>query len=344
MINTDELRDRARATLDPAAWQYLAGTAGASETADRDALAWHAFDLVPRFLRGLASVDTAARIGADELSTPVMVAATAAHRLAHPDAEIATAAGASAAGALMVYSSSATLEVGEFARSVTGPWWAQVYLMRDRERTRDYLRRVVAAGASALVLTVDYVGVTGTARFGSATSTPLPVRPGNYPGLSWPEMTAGIEPDLTIDDIDWVATQTGLPVWVKGVLHPADAALLAARGVAGIIVSNHGRRQLDGVLPTAHALGPVVSAVAGRVPVLVDGGIRSGADVARALALGAAGVGIGRPVLWALAAGGAAGVELLLRGLTTDLRQVMASLGAASVAGLTPDLLRRRSD
>lgn len=341
-MNLDDVRERARAAIDPVAWDYLAGTAGRAQDADLDIAAWASFDFVPRLLRGISGVSTEVDIGAHRMRTPVLIAPTAAHRLAHPEAEIATAAAAAAVGALMIYSNSASIEVGEFGRSAPGPWWAQVYLMQDRGRSRDYINRAVAAGASALVLTVDYVGVTGTARFAATRSKALPVRPGNYPGQSWPEMTADIDPTLTVDDIDALATSSGLPVYVKGVLHPADAAMLAARGVAGIIVSNHGRRQLEGVTPTAFALGPVLAAVAGRVPVLVDGGIRSGADVARALALGASGVGIGRPVLWALAVDGSAGAQRILQDLTTDLQQVMAAVGASTVAELTPDLLRRR--
>lgn len=342
-MDWDDLADAARTALDPTTWTYYAGTAGPPTEADRDSAAWQDHDLIPRFLRGLEACDTSISLGGDDFATPVMVAATAAHGLAHPEGELATARAAAATGALMVYSNSAAVDVTRFGAAATSPWWAQVYVMRDRGLTRDYLARAREAGARAIVLTVDYVGITGDARFRTATNAALRAVPGNYPGMTWPEMTAAIEPCLTSDDIDWVATESGLPVHVKGVLHAGDAAALIDTGAAGLVVSNHGRRQLAGVIPTAHALPAVVEAVAGRVPVLVDGGVRSGTDVLRALALGATAVGIGRPVLYGLTTGGEQGVANLLRALTSDLATSMLSTGAARIFDLEPSMVARRS-
>lgn len=336
------LRTAAQAALAPVAWDYYAGTAGGPDDAERDARAWPAIDLVPRYLRGITTVDTTVRLGGATLSTPVLVAPTAAHGLAHPDGEIATAAAAAAAGALMIYSNSATVEVTAFGAAAPGTWWAQVYLMKDRSLTTDYLARARAAGAAAIVFTVDYGGPIGDVEFRATTNRQIAAVPGNYPGRTWAEMTAGIESCTSPADVEWVAAQAGLPVWIKGILHAGDAAAIAATGVDGIIVSNHGRRVLDAVIPTAQALGPVVRAVGGRLPVLVDGGIRTGGDVLRALALGAAAVGIGRPVLWALAAAGVPGVTGAVESLTAELRHTMATCGAATIADLTPDLLRER--
>jgi 4-hydroxymandelate oxidase len=213
--------------------------------------------------------------------------------------------------------------------------------MRDRAVTHDYIDRCVAAGARALVVTADYPGTIASPAF--RTTSRLDAAPGNYPQWSWPEMTASIDPSLTPDVIGELAGRSGLPVHVKGVLNPRDAAIAVAAGAAGIVVSNHGRRQLDGVLPTAHALRSVVEAVAGEAVVTVDGGIRTGADVLRALALGAAGVGVGRPVLWGLAAAGEKGVRQVIGGLTAELRQAMASVGAGTIADLGIEHVRQPS-
>lgn len=336
-----DLRRRAQAAVDPLAWAYYQATADAGTPgSESDARRWAQIALIPRVLRGRASVTTTIRLGAAVLATPVVVAATAAHGMAHPDGELATAAGAARAGALMVYSNSATVEVGRFGAAASGPWWAQVYVMQDRGVTRDYLRRSVAAGAGAIVLTVDNPGAVAEPDFRFETQARIRSSPGNYPQWTWPEMSANIEPALTPDDITWVRELTGLPVHVKGILHPGDAEMAIDVGASGIIVSNHGRRQVVGVLPVSQALGPVVDAVAGRGPVTVDGGIRSGADAARALALGATAVGIGRPVIWGLAADGTQGVETVVGGLTSQLRQALAALGAASPADLDRSFIR----
>lgn len=333
------IRAAARERLAPASWDYYQGVADDRPDTDLDHDAWERILLVPRVLHGLASVDTTVRLGADTMTSPIMVSATASHGLAHPDGEVATATGAAAVGALMTYSSSAGVEVTQFGSAVTGPWWAQVYIMDDRRLTEDYLRRIVQARPSAVVLTVDHMGAPAEAPFRRPTE-PLPAYPANFPGMTWREMSLSIEPGLVPDDIRWIAESTGLPVYVKGVLHPDDAVLAIDAGAAGIVVSNHGRRQVAGVVPTAVMLPEVIAAVAGQVPVLVDGGIRSGVDVLRAIAIGAAAVGVGRPVLWGLATGGPAGVTDVLGGLTGELRQAMAAVGAASLDRLLPSTVR----
>ena len=338
-MDFDLIKAAAREKLAPAAWDYYQGVADDRPDTDLDHDAWERIHLVPRVLHGLASVDTSATLGTDTVRTPIMVSATAAHGLAHPEAESATAAAAAAAGALMMYSSSAAVEVTEFGAAASGSWWAQVYIMDDRRLTEDYLRRVVQARPSAVVLTVDHMGAPAEAPFRTPTG-PLPARPGNFPGLSWLEMSARIEPGLVPDDIRWIADATGLPVYVKGVLHPDDAVLAVDSGAAGIVVSNHGRRQVAGVVSTAEMLPEVIAAVAGAVPVLVDGGVRSGVDVLRAVSIGAAAVGVGRPVLWGLASAGTAGVTAVLDGLTAELRQAMAAVGAASLDKLLPSTVR----
>lgn len=325
---TDDLRDRAADVVGPLAAGYHSATAGPDPDADHRA--WQQIELVPRVLQGLTSVSTATTVGGIEVSTPVVVAASAAHGLCHPDAERASAAGAARAGALFCYSSSATLEVGDFGSTATGPWWTQVYVMTDRGRTWDFVDRAAAAGTSALVLTVDNPGPLGDAPFRGGVQAALEMKPGNYPDWTWATMSASLEPNLTPDLIGALATRSGLPVWVKGLVHPADVDPVIEAGAAGIIVSNHGRRQLSGVISTARALPSVVEAAAGRVPVHVDGGIRSGTDVLRALTLGASAVGVGRPVLWALATGGPEAVTDLLADYTAELHRGLAGMGLPS--------------
>jgi 4-hydroxymandelate oxidase len=332
------LTTAAQERLDPLAWDYYAGVAGGDP--DTDADAWKRLWLVPRVLRGLRSVDASLVLGGAAVRTPIMIAATAAHGLAHPDGELATAKGAAAAGALMVYSSSAAVEVTDFGAGAACPWWAQVYLMKDRARSDDYIARCAAAGAQALVLTVDNTGSLSDAPFRLAGRNGMTAIPGNFPGLTWDQMSALIEPDLRPEHIAEVAAASGLPVHVKGVLHPDDAVAAAEAGAAGIVVSNHGRRQVAGVVPTAVTLPEVVAALAGRIPVMVDGGISSGVDVLRAMALGAAGVGVGGPVLWALATAGSAGVTDMLNTLTAELRQAMAAVGAGSLAAVDRSIVR----
>ena len=346
-MDYEQLREAARGTLSPDAWAYYSGTAGGQSDADRDSEAWERIQLLPRTMQGISTVstsvrfDSAAHAGGAVVSTPVMVAATAAHQLAHPEGECATARGAASAGALMVYSSSATVEIGDFGRAATGAWWAQVYLMSDRGISDDYVDRARAAGAGALVLTVDYPGIMGSASFRLATRSRMSVRPANYPRLIWTDMAGAIDPAVTPADIGQLAECSGLPVHVKGILRADDAVAALDAGAAGIVVSNHGRRQVPGVVAAPDALPNVLDAVGGRVPVSVDGGVRTGADVFRALAMGANSVGIGRSVLWALTHDGERGVASQIMNLTAELASIMASSGAASIGDLNPGLLRR---
>lgn len=236
----------------------------------------------------------------------------------------------------MVYSNSATVDVVRFGAATRSPWWVQLYLRAERQVSEIYLERAAEAGAGAVVLTADLAtaGPGTDPTFRSSVQATLPTTLGNYPGLTWGEVSAGYATGVTWRVVDEIASRTGLPVHVKGILHPDDALRAVDAGAASVIVSNHGRRQLPGVVSTAEALGPIVAAVDGRVPVLVDGDIRSGADVARALALGADLVGIGKPVLWALAGGGQERVRQVLDGLTGELVQVLTALGAARPSDL----------
>jgi 4-hydroxymandelate oxidase len=353
------LRRRARELLPRDVYDYYAGGSGRERTLRANEKAWRRAWLAPRVLRDVCAVDTRVRLLGSGLPTPVCVAPTGFHRLAHPDGELATAAGAARAGALFVLSirSSRRIEdVADVLAAGGGSWWFQVYMLRDRALTAALVQRAAAAGAGALVLTADTPVVGRKRRDGSDAlrlGDDFLVNIGPVDDLG----AAAQASDVTFADIRWLAEIGGLPVIVKGVLRPDDARACAAAGAAGVIVSNHGGRQFDGAMPTALALPPVAAALhAGEVPrsggeeatvtalagpgglrceVYVDGGIRTGEDVLAALALGADAVFIGRPVLWALAAGGADGVHRLLAALTDDLACAMALAGAPGVTSIT---------
>jgi 4-hydroxymandelate oxidase len=345
-----ELQRRARKRLPRDVYDYYAGGSGRERTLRANEKAWRQLWLAPRVLREVGAVNTSTRLLGTEFATPLCVAPTAYHGLAYPDGELATAAGAAQAGALFVLSTRSSRRIEDVAEVVAaagGTWWFQVYLMRDRELTAGLVRRAAAAGAAALVLTAD-TPVVGRKRRNSAdvvvSDEDFVVNLGPLADLAAADQTA----DATFADISWlseVAASGGgggrLPVVVKGVLRGDDAAACRAHGAAAVIVSNHGGRQLDGALPSALALAGVAGQPQpdGDWGVYADGGIRTGEDALAALGLGAPAVFLGRPVLWALACGGADGVRSLLAGLTDDLAHAMALAGAASI-GQTAGIAR----
>ncbi len=338
MADVSELERRARELLRPEVYDYYAGGSGGEVTLRANAEAWKQIRFLPRVLRDVSAVRTGVQLGPPlnlDLRTPIAVAPTAYHRLAHPEGEAATAAGAARAGALFVLSSRCSTRIEDVAAAVaeaSGRWWFQVYLMQERELTAGLVRRAAAAGARALVLTGDtpVVGRRALAPgAGVISDRDFEDNLGRLDDLS----RARIVP-ASLADIGWLAEISGgLPVVVKGVLRADDAAACLSAGAAGVIVSNHGGRQLDRALPSALALTAVRAAAAGR-PVFVDGGVRSPEDVLAGLALGAPLVFVGRPVLWALACGGEDGVQAWLEDLTAGLAHVMALAGAASVGAM----------
>jgi 4-hydroxymandelate oxidase len=338
-----ELQRRARKLLPRPVYDYYAGGSGRERTRRANEKAWRQVWFAPRVLRDVSAVDTGVRLLGTEFAAPLGVAPTGFHGLAHPDGEVATAAGTARAGALFVLSTRSTRRIEDVAAAVAaegGAWWFQVYVMRDRELTASLVRRAAAAGAAALVLTAD-TPVVGRKRRdsddGVVSDEDFLVNLGPLEDLGAASQAA----DLTFADIGWLREVGGLPVVVKGVLRGDDAAACQSHGAAAVIVSNHGGRQLDGALPSALALPEVTLALGGapagpggRCEVYADGGIRTGEDALAALALGARAVFVGRPALWALACGGADGVRALLAGLTDDLSHAMALAGASSVAGV----------
>ncbi|AGL20619.1 alpha-hydroxy acid oxidase [Actinoplanes sp. N902-109] len=326
--------------MDPVHEDFFAGGAGEERTLSANLAAYERLRIVPRVLRATGERDLRTTLFGTELATPVLVAPTAFHKLAHPGGEAATARGTADAGSLMVVSMAATQPVEEIA-AAGAPLWFQLYLQPDLAFTEAVVKRAEAAGCRALVVTVDSPVFGRRERDLRNGFLDLPA------GLACENMRDGtgqvrsIAMDATAgwDRIAWLRGVTGLPLLLKGVLHPADARLAVEHGADALIVSNHGGRQLDGAVATIDALPAVVAAVAGRIPVLVDGGIRRGTDVLVALALGADAVLAGRAVVQALAAGGAAGVRDKLRDLTTELDHAMALAGAKRPADLSPDLV-----
>jgi 4-hydroxymandelate oxidase len=343
--NCEALEPAARTVLSEAAYNYYAGGAEDETTLRANRAAFGRFYLRPRVLVDVGEIDTSVEILGERVSMPILVAPTAFQRLAHPEGEKATARAARAAGTLMVASTLSTTSVQETAAAAPGPLWFQLYVYRQREITRALVERAEAAGCTAICLTVT-VPVQGNRERDTRTGFRLPpeLEMANFTGMrqaAFPGDAGGsgleafisreFDPTLTWSAVEWLRSITRLPVVLKGVVTPEDAALAVEHGADAVIVSNHGGRQLDYAEPTLLALPRVAEAVGERIPVLMDGGIRRGTDVVKALALGARAVLVGRPILWGLAAGGQAGVEQVLGMLGGELRRTLALLGRASV-------------
>ncbi|HEU4565766.1 MAG TPA: alpha-hydroxy acid oxidase, partial [Gemmatimonadaceae bacterium] len=339
--------------LEPMVPAYYAGGAHDEITLRENRLAYDRIALRLRVLRDVSRRDLHAEVLGARLTMPLLVAPMAFQRMAHPDGELATARAASEAGVGMVLSTLSTVAVEEVRAATAAPLWFQLYVFPERDMTRDLVARVEAAGAEALVLTVDtpVLGrrerdVRNQFRFpdGIRIAHEMPDAMQRLPrahgdsGLAV-HTARMISPSMTWDDVTWLRGITRLPVLLKGIVRADDAALAVEHGAAGIIVSNHGGRQLDTAVATIRALPEVVAAAGGRIPVLVDGGIRRGTDIIKALALGARAVLLGRPVIWGLALGGEAGVARVLALLRAELDMGMALCGCRSIEEVTGDLV-----
>lgn len=342
--------------LDDNAAAYFSGGAADEITLRSNRTAWERLELWPRVLRPLAGGHTRVQLLGHELAHPIMLAPVAYQRMAHPDGERATAYAAAALGAGMVLSTQASESLEDVAAIMLpdpgrGPLWFQLYLQHDRGFTQALVQRAEAAGYEALVLTVDAPtsGIRDREQH-AAFRLPAGVHAVNLRGLGPPPPRplapgqSALFGDLlhhaaTWADVEWLQSITRLPVLLKGVLHPADARQAAALNVAGLVVSNHGGRTLDTAPPTATALPRIAQAVQGGMPLLVDGGIRRGTDVLKAVALGATAVMVGRPYVHGLANAGAAGVAHVIRVLRDELEVAMALTGCATLADATPDIL-----
>ncbi|MFC8805804.1 alpha-hydroxy acid oxidase [Streptomyces anthocyanicus] len=346
-LTLDDFARLARGQLPVATWDFIAGGAGRERTLAANEAVFGAVRLRPRALPGIEEPDTSVEVLGSRWPAPVGIAPVAYHGLAHPDGEPATAAAAGALGLPLVVSTFAGRSLEEVAHAASAPLWLQLYCFRDHETTLGLARRARDSGYQALVLTVDTPFTGRRLRdLRNGFAVPAHITPANLTGTAAAgSATPGAHSRLAFDRrLDWsfvarLGAASGLPVLAKGVLTAPDAEAAVAAGVAGIVVSNHGGRQLDGAPATLEALPEVVSAVRGRCPVLLDGGVRTGADVLAALALGARAVLVGRPALYALAVGGAAGVRRMLTLLTEDFADTMVLTGHAATGTIGPDTL-----
>ncbi len=341
LVTLADVEARAAGLLEPGTLGYFAGGAADERTLADNAAAYARRRLVPRVLVDVAEVSTATTVLGTPVALPVLVAPVALQRLAHPDGEVAMARAAAAAGTVFTHSTLATTRPRDVVTD--GPRWFQLYVLSDRGTTRALLDEAIAAGASAVVLTVDAPRAgrrERDLRTGFRIPPEVDVPALAERGLTPQEFFGLVDERLTWRSLERLAADCPVPVLVKGVAHPADAVLAAEHGAAGVIVSNHGGRQLDGVPATLDLLEPVVQAAGDRVEVLVDGGVRRGTDVVVALALGARAVLVGRPPLWGLTVGGEAGARHVLALLRDEVELALALLGAPSPAHVTRDHVR----
>ena len=344
--NVAQYEEAARALLTPAIYDYYAGGAEDERTLRWNEAAFRQFALRPRVLVDVGRIDPSVELLGDRLAYPVLLAPTAFQRLAHPDGELATARAAAAAGTVFVSSTLSTFTIEEIA-AATQRLWLQLYVFRDRAITRSLVERAEAAGCQAISLTVT-VPVQGNRERDAHNRFALPagIEMANFTGLRqsrFPEAEASrlnafideeFDPSLSWRDVEWLRSITKLPIVLKGIMAPEDGVLAVEHGVAAVVVSNHGGRQLDSGEPTLFALPRIADAIGGRIPVLMDGGVRRGTDVVKALCLGATAVMIARPYLWGLAIGGQRGVADVLGLLRAEVERTLALLGRPTISAL----------
>jgi isopentenyl diphosphate isomerase/L-lactate dehydrogenase-like FMN-dependent dehydrogenase len=351
-ITVADYEPLAEACCEPGYWEYVEGGAGDEVTLAENREAFRRLILRPRMLVDVSDVATkTTALGAD-IELPVMVAPTSLQRVAHPDGEPALARAAAAAGTIYTLSSLGSMRPRELADAVgdRSPRWFQLYWSKDHGFTTELVAEAADSGFTALVLTIDLPTAGPRERdlrsgFSLPTDLPMPNLPRTLVGDQYFHDTLGeiVDTSLTWRDLEWLQAQSSLPLLVKGVLTAEDALLAYEHGCAGVVVSNHGGRQLDGVAATLDALPEVVEAVAGRAEVFLDGGVRRGTDVVKALALGAQSVLIGRPALWGLAAGGEEGARHVLELLQAEVRLALLLLGCPTPGDVGPQHVRARA-
>jgi 4-hydroxymandelate oxidase len=337
LVNLRDFEAAARTCLDPVYYDYFASGAQDETTVAANEAAFRSRTLIPRVLRGCPPPRLETSVLGQTAAMPVLIAPTAFHRLACPDAEVATGRAAAAADVIMIAAMLSTVTIEEIA-TTGAKLWFQLYIQPDLAFTESLVRRAETAGCRALVVTVDSPTLGRNERGDRNNFHDLP--PGVYcanMGAAGHVRQVVLSPAISWRHVDWLRETTSLPILLKGVLHPADAELAVEHGVDGLIVSNHGGRQLDATPASLDRLAPIAEAVGGRVPLLLDGGVRRGTDVAKAMALGARAVAIGRPVLWGLAVAGEAGVRRVLELLRVELANALTLLGVGAPAELTRD-------
>ncbi|HEY5306035.1 MAG TPA: alpha-hydroxy acid oxidase [Pseudolabrys sp.] len=346
-VDFDALEGQARERMLPASFAFCAAGADDEISAVENITAWRALRLRPRVLNDVAAVDTSVTLLGDRQPHPIMIAPTGRHKLFSPEGERATARGAARAQAPYVMASNANVTIEDVAAERRqAPQWFQLYYWPDRGEVEALIDRVAAAGFTALVLTVDAPTGGWSPRAAREQHEPSPdILNINMPGSPMartfyhPDFAGRVLYPATWRELEWLIKRSPIPVLVKGVLRADDAVRCAECGVRAVIVSNHGGRHLDTTVTTAAVIGEVASALSGKAEVYVDGGIRRGTDILKALALGARAVLIGRPVIWGLAVDGAQGVTAVLDHLLVELVRAMQLSGTASLKEITPDLL-----
>jgi 4-hydroxymandelate oxidase len=347
-LNVAEYERLAEERLEPGAFGYFAGGAGDEWTLRENFAAFNRWILRPRMLVDVASVTTQTTVLGQDVSMPVLVAPTALQRLAHPGGEVAAARAAATAGTIFCMSTVSSVSPAELAAAAPdGRRWFQLYWARDRSFTADLVAAAADAGFSAVVLTIDLPAGGRRERdlrtgFEVSSDLPLPNLPGHLGGGDFQAaFNELVDPTITWRDLEWLASLTELPLVLKGILTSEDARLACQHGAAAVVVSNHGGRQLDGVAATLDALPEVVDACAADVSVLLDGGVRRGTDVVKALALGARAVLVGRAVLWGLVVEGEEGVRRVLELLREEVELALTLLGCPSPEAVAPTHVRR---
>ena len=342
LFSLPQYEERARGLVSVPAWEYYDQGCADDLTVRWNREAFQRLRLESRVMVDVETIDTSTTLLGRALQHPILLAPAAAHMLAHPEGEVATARGASAAAAIMVLSTNANRTVEAVAAAATQPLWFQLYVNRDRGISKDLIQRVESAGCQALCVTVDqpviYARDRSSRQAEALRDLPLPHVPNLPPGRAMQTSTVRSR-SVTWKDVEWFRSVTKLPVVLKGVLHPDDAEQAVRAGADAIIVSNHGGRALDGVAATIDALPRVTDRVARRIPVLMDGGIRRGGDVLKALAHGATAVLIGRPYLHGLAVNGSAGVQHIVEILRSELEAAMALTGRTTIAQIDRTVL-----
>jgi isopentenyl diphosphate isomerase/L-lactate dehydrogenase-like FMN-dependent dehydrogenase len=347
-VNVDDFEEAARERLEPGVYGYIAGGAGDEQTLRANAAAFSRWELRPRVLVDVGSVSAATTVLGTEVALPVLVAPTAFLRLADPEGERSVARAAAAAGTVVTLATLSSVTPAELAEAAPDARrWFQLYWSRDRGFTRGLVEAVVEAGFEALVLTVD-LPVPGRrerdlrAGFALPEDLPLPNIPFRVQGEGFQTaLLEAVDDTLTWRDLEWLRSVCPLPLVVKGILTAEDALLAAEHGAVAVVVSNHGGRQLDGVPAALDVLPEVVEAVGERVEVLLDGGVRRGTDVLKALALGARATLSGRAILWGLAAGGEEGAGQVLALLRDEIELGLKLLGCPSPADVTASHVKR---
>ncbi|MCC7054448.1 MAG: alpha-hydroxy-acid oxidizing protein [Gemmatimonadaceae bacterium] len=349
LLNMRDFEDRAREVLPQPVYDYYAGGAGDEITVRENEAAWQRVRLLPRVLVDVSACDLHTTVLGQPITMPVITAPCALNALAHDDGELAVARAVSAEGIAQVLSTLSSYSLEAVAQAAPAPRWFQLYVYRDREVTRALVQRAERAGYAALCVTVDVQRPGNRERdHRNGFRVPAHIRAANFDAaIEDTESGSALlkyindqfDPSLSWEALRWLCSITSLPVVVKGVLAPADARRCLEHGARAIAVSNHGGRQLDTVIASCDALAPIVDAVRGEAEVYVDGGIRRGTDVLKAIALGARAVLLGRPYLWALGVDGERGVRRVLSLIRDDLALSMALAGAPSLASLDRSLI-----